>query len=250
MAPSEGPDANVNLSIEDQLFLQDMSVIVSEVTGASRRSAIAMFNNMLVKFKDQFFTGGATAKTYHELSEDEWVAHGRKWIGMFADFNFMAGGTSWSTCLGYLSGVKSDLLNRFATLAQNLFAGQVEWYTKVRQEIGKKYVKDCNKKGIRASTHSARMTAEDLESICFILLERNDLQNIIDRTVLLLQWHVMGRIAEMSHLSLKQISFNPKLGCLVLEGFTRVKTTLTQSDLHVFIHKDNWRTCADTAEHS
>ena len=125
MALSEGPDAN--LSIEDQLFLQDMSVIVSEVTGASRRSAIAMFNNMLVKFKDQFFTGGATAKTYHELSEDEWVAHGRKWIRHVRRFQLYG----WWDKLEHLLGIPFWCEKRSVKPLRNFGSESLCWASRV-----------------------------------------------------------------------------------------------------------------------
>lgn len=69
---------------------------------------------------------------------------------------------------------------------------------------------------------------------------------IISRCLLILQWHVLGRITELEDVKFEQLEYIRmpvgKLSYLVINDFFRSKTG-TRQNLALFVHKSNWRLC-------
>ncbi len=79
------------------------------------------------------------------------------------------------------------------------------------------------------------MIETDLLILCNVLIASNTKSSIINRSLLTLQWHVLGID------DLRYVNYKNNLTCVAV-NMSRMKVHI-QHDVHVFVHKERWQVC-------
>ncbi len=105
------------------------------------------------------------------------------------------------------------------------------------------YISDCTKKGVPLTQSATVMEEQDLAILCNLLINSNDKSAVINRALLTLQWHVLGRVSELDALRFDELTLysHNKTDCVAV-NMSRLKVHI-QHDVHVFVHKENWKVC-------
>ena len=151
----------------------------------------------------------------------------------------------YETCLSYVSRVKCTLSYDYnAELGNTLFSqGRNGWYAQLRQKIERHYTSQCAANNTRLSDSAPPMTENDLELLCWHLLERNTNESLADRCLLVFQWQMLGRINELRQMDLTSIAFyNTRFYRCLNVKIDRSKTSDTQQ-LLVCMHNVSWKMC-------
>lgn len=79
-------------------------------------------------------------------------------------------------------------------------------FSKLNRQIKNTMMRDCTEEGTELVNAAPYMTKRDQIDICRELFMQDNPQSHADRTLLILQRHTVGRIAEISVLRPEQIS--------------------------------------------
>lgn len=176
---------------------------------------------------------------FNDLSEDYLNSHGTRLFDKFSRYMFDISKCECNTATNYLSGVKTAMLRKYQHL--KLFEGQ--WYRDLRVEIQKRWFKDRSEKGEKVQNSAPKMLNEDLEILCNLLLKENDSESVFNRCLMIIQWHVFGRISELNDIKYSDFDLvhDSNNNCPILRvNLSRTKVNV-QQDVHVF--RDNYKVC-------
>ncbi|KAI9995934.1 hypothetical protein PInf_013112 [Phytophthora infestans] len=123
--------------------------------------------------------------------------------------------TAAHTSMSYLSSIKRQLDE---TTGTELFRNDPEWYRRCRRHLRKQYLMLSISTGKKLKQQAPPMTLDDLRSISTILFLRNDVEALLDRTLLNNQWLAIGRSSDIGTIHFSDLHWN---GNFVLIDVTR-----------------------------
>jgi hypothetical protein len=135
-------------------------------------------------------------------------------IGKYADYLLKVEKFSKNTSLSYMSNLRGEL----DKLGISIF--EKKWYNRLRGQIKLSGDEACRKEGISSKKQAEPMSVEELANLSAFMLASGDHEH---RCLLILQYHVMGRIAECACCEVSDLSFNKKLGSVEVD-WSRSKT--------------------------
>jgi hypothetical protein len=219
--------------------LRDLNNYEPEKRTRALNSAMNMFLRFLTYLSTTSDAATYPFLTFSNMSESDWNGCGEALFGKFSEYMFSVEDVEWGTASGYLSNIRNSILKRHKNTT--MFNGI--WYTGLRRNLMQLYFVDRAKKGKKIQESAVKMKEEDLELLCSILLKQDNKSSSLNRCLLVLQWHVLGRIAELGELRFSDITYvcNRFTTCLCID-VNRFKTNL-QQNIHVFIHNNSWKVC-------
>lgn len=227
------------MSEAPSILLRDLNLFEAEKRSKVLNSGINMFDQFLQYIGNSDDGSNYLYRSFKDMDESNWSDDGEVLFGKFCEYMFSIEEVELGTCHGYMSGLRTSILKKYKNC--NLFNGT--WYSGLRRKVMQVFFTDRASKGKRVQESAVKMQEEDLELLCSILLKRDSRSNSLDRCLLVLQWHVLGRIAELGELRVADITYvcNRFTTCLCID-VNRFKTNL-QQDIHVFIHNNSWKVC-------
>lgn len=227
------------MSESQSVALRDLNCYEAEKRSKVLGSGINMFDKFLLYMSNGGDGSSYSFRNFKDMTESDWNNDGEVLFGKFCEYMFSVEGVELGTCHGYMSGLRTSILKKHKHC--NLFDGT--WYTALRRKVMQVFFTDRASKGQRVQESAVKMQEEDLELLCGILLKVDSRTSSLNRCLLVLQWHVLGRIAELGELRIADITFvcNRFTTCLCID-VNRFKTNL-QQDIHVFIHNNSWKVC-------
>lgn len=232
---------------------EDIYVDLSAANGASTRKAMASalncFNLFLPHWDKIRAAVEATAlepSTFENISSSYWDDHHAELFGLFASFLIVTQKYKLKTCKNYLSQLKNAILGKFKNT--NIFDNEHIWYSKVRMNVQKAILQRCHEDGTSLVQSAAEMREEDLHIFAFNFIVKNTEESIFERCLLVLQWHLLGRIHELTNVHSHQLGMVcevttiERIGCLRIRDFCRTKGGKMQH-IHIFVHHNNWEKC-------
>lgn len=185
-----------------------VDLMESELGPSSKKqdaSARAKFNAFLTRHVDKTLKL-ATLTAAHVTKE---------MFGKFLSFLFNDPDIHWQTSMSYLSSIKRQLEE---TTGTELFRNDPEWYRRCRRHLQKQYLMLSISTGKKLKQQAPPMTLDDLRSISTILFLRNDVEALLDRTLLNNQWLAIGRSSDIGTIHFSDLHWN---GNFVLIDVTR-----------------------------
>jgi hypothetical protein len=138
-------------------------------------------------------------------------------IGKYADYLIKNEKLAKNTALSYISNLRGELEKMGISIFEK------KWYTRLRDKVKHKGDEIARNEGVSATKQADPMSVEELSHLSAFLLASGDHEH---RCLLILQYHVMGRIAECASSTVRDLGFNMKLGSVEID-WTRSKTAST-----------------------
>jgi hypothetical protein len=98
-----------------------------------------------------------------------------------------------------------------------------EEYRRLRDHIKNRSQEVSQKEGHRTTKGADPLSVDELYRICKYLLQIGDCESLVARTLLILQFQVMGRISECIQSTFGDLNFNSRLGAVEID-WARSKT--------------------------
>ncbi|TYZ68442.1 hypothetical protein PybrP1_008937 [[Pythium] brassicae (nom. inval.)] len=144
-------------------------------------------------------------------------------IGEFATFVFQNPNIGFSSSSTYFSSIKCQLEDSTHT---DFFERHKQWYTRLRSGLHPRYVNKTNEEGVPLQVKAPLMTLQDLRHLTAALFKTCSPKSLKDRTLLCLQWSVVGRSSDVGTLAFADLQW---MGEYVLVRARRQKTREEQS---------------------
>ena len=175
--------ASSNESATEDMYM-DRTLVVGQGHAKNRKSALKMYQSFAEELKLPRFED-----IQHGLHTKEMV---QKWVGFFTDYLIK------NKKIG--AGARSNYLSTIKTLfAQNGFEIRGDAYKNLRRQIGK------SKKDDKKSCRKKSIGADNFLNLCRKLFADNTEVSLRDRGVLAYDWATIGRISEVTSLSISDV---------------------------------------------
>jgi len=122
-------------------------------------------------------------------------------------------------------------------------------YAKLMQHIHRKTQEQCNEKGMAIADGAKFIKVADLEAVFADIFARSSAKSAHDRSLMCLQYQLIGRISEASSIHVKQLqlmddlSYGEESGASVIHvPIKRTKTGVNQT-VGVYHHRTSWLRC-------
>ncbi|KAH9151135.1 hypothetical protein LEN26_003925 [Aphanomyces euteiches] len=195
-------------------------------TDATRNHASAAMKKF-VMFLSRYNDGGLSLET---ISADDIT---QDLFGKFAAFLVSDPDIGFSTSTTYLSSVKRQIVEVTRT---RFFDNNTHWYKTLRSTLRRTYIKQTIACGVPLQDKAPLMTLEDLRVITTRLWMRNEPRSMKDRTLLALQWALVGRSSDVGDVVFEQLQWT---GSYLLVRVNR-KKTVQQHSVSVFSTALEW----------
>ncbi|KAH9114065.1 hypothetical protein AeMF1_011831, partial [Aphanomyces euteiches] len=195
-------------------------------TDATRNHASAAMKKFVV-FLENYNNGAVSLDT---ISSDDIT---EELFGKFAAFLVSDPNIGYSTSTTYLSSVKRQIVEKTHT---TFFDTNNHWYKTLRLTLRRTYLEQTSARGLPLQDKAPLMTLEDLRVITTRLWMRNDLRSMKDRTLVALQWALVGRSSDVGDLTFTQMQWT---GSYLLVRVNR-KKTVQQHSVSVFSTALEW----------
>ncbi|KAL3681304.1 hypothetical protein R1sor_024260 [Riccia sorocarpa] len=133
----------------------------------------------------------------------------REIYGRFANFLFTkkedTGVPGWQTAMNYMSSLSQVFKQVLFEKRRGIFADE-EWYNGVRSTLSKKYLSRSRERGEPLVDSPDPLTAELTAELCQYLYDKNTKKSMKDRAFILNQWHLLGRVSELTYLRNREVS--------------------------------------------
>ncbi|KAL3687695.1 hypothetical protein R1sor_014004 [Riccia sorocarpa] len=167
--------------------------------------------------------------------------------GKFANFLFQkkqdTGVPGWQTAMNYLSALSQVFKKELFNKQLGIFVDE-EWYSGIRSTLSKKYVARSREIGEALVESPDLLTDELMSQLCSFFYNKNTSKSMKYRAFLLNQWHLLGRVSEVSLLWNHFLEFSPNAGALLLNMIRMKGTKIGKPTFYaLFIHHNSWMKC-------